>query len=588
MKKLIGLLIFWLSQAAFGLQAPYLYSADSVADTAIQLTWRNNSAAYLGIIVLRKADAADQYGVIDTAPGSATSFTDTVRPPSRTTYYYALTAFSQTEHADTSNQDSASITPPKPAPIDSIFVAPYFSAGWDTWDTLSHIVYMGFFDSSNVETGYRIYRSTNFGPFEIIKDFPSSTPSQEGIFLRDTDTTVSYNTWYMYYVVAYMGQKTLISNIDTVFALDINAMKRDAPKKCSLLDKICSFPIKYGSWSLKSGDTIVLNESSAPDSTFSIIDVSNPSGPRFAGTGKSGAAAILHYSNGNSLTYAYTKGDYVFAASGNYLSCYKYHLGTMLALSTIDVGRTVFPPCGFLSDTILIVPNWKTDSITEDSYLWAGEVLFKNNILSYSKEELIYYLRCGYIYCGYGSDLVSGVIFHGILFTEFNAYTEVVDFNYPVPPILYLNEHYPWSNLVFYMSLLSNGISLDAPGLSASRAVLVDTVKNLIFALSDSELSIYNCQIVAGVSHPASTARYAGQFLHVAKGKDGFASLIFLPQHFQPCAVSIYDLSGRRVGRMEGIRGETVAWPHQNRAGVYIIKALLDGKSVTAKVILSQ
>jgi len=51
MKKHIVLAVFFLWQAAFGLQAPYLYSADSVADTAIQLTWRNNSVDYQGIIV---------------------------------------------------------------------------------------------------------------------------------------------------------------------------------------------------------------------------------------------------------------------------------------------------------------------------------------------------------------------------------------------------------------------------------------------------------------------------------------------------------------------------------------------------------
>jgi len=52
----------------------------------------------------------------------------------------------------------------------------------------------------------------------------------------------------------------------------MGAMARSIPRKCSLLNKLGSFPIKYKGWSLKSGDTIVLNETGAPDSTtFSII-----------------------------------------------------------------------------------------------------------------------------------------------------------------------------------------------------------------------------------------------------------------------------------------------------------------------------
>ena len=281
MKNLAIVLI--LCSMSYALQAPYLYTADSVADTAIQLTWRNNSTAYQGIIILRATSAAAQYGAVDTASGSATSFTDIVKPSSQTTYYYALTAYSPTEHADTSNQDSAKITP---LPFESTFVAPTFFVVF--WDTLYHAASIGFRDTSNSAIGFRIFRSTNFGLFEMIKDLPLSAQDAKGD-VGYKDSTVSSNIWYMYYVVAYKGQQTLNSVTDTVFTFDVNAMKRGAPRKCVISDKIGSFPINYGNWSIKFGDTIVLNETNAPESSYSIIDVSNPRNPRFAGTGKSGS-----------------------------------------------------------------------------------------------------------------------------------------------------------------------------------------------------------------------------------------------------------------------------------------------------------
>ena len=608
MKKLIVLSVLCLSQAVFALQSPYLYTTDSISDTTIQLTWRNN-ATYLGIIILRKTSAAGLYNVIDTTAGSATSFTDIVKPPAQTMYYYALTAYSQTEHADTSNVDSASITP---KPFDSIFVAPP-AQQLGIWylDTLIPTVYICFWDTSNVENGYRIYRSTNFDSFEMIKDIPSTAFFSKGNFC-DTDATVSPNTWYMYYVVVYKGQQTLSSVTDTLFTFDLNAMKRENRKKCSLLDNIASFPINYGSWSLKSGDTIVLNERGAPDSVFSIIDVSNPSAPRFAGTGKSSAALALYYPSKIAL-YAYTKGDYLFKPQDDSLICYKYHSGTMQTLSALNIGRTVLLPYGFLSDTVLVVPNLTSTPCTgidclSSSYLWADNVLFKNDILSYSKEQLVYDWGCdgAFFPCDYSESPspASGVMYQGRFFVGIPGYGgniadfKVFDFNFPVPQKTFFGPNESNSSSLFFLDiqLLNNGITLDAPALTAdsswirsnAHAILIDTVKNLVFALSDSELSIYNCQIVAGISHPVSSAPHSVQFLHVAKGKDDFVSLIFLPHHNQPCAISIFDVSGRRVAQMEGIQGEIVVWPHQNRTGVYIVRAIINGGAITAKVVLSK
>ena len=243
MKKLMLGFVLIAVQGVFGLQAPYLYTADSVADSLVRLTWRNNSAGYFNVIVLRKSTVAGQYSVVGSTAGTATSFTDTVRQPAQGIFYYALTADSQNVHADTSNVDSVRITPPQPPPPVGTFVAPpdFFIS----WDTSAHAVPYQYSDSSTTESGYKLYRSTNFGPFQMIKDRPSLIPAQEG-FVRDTDHTVSPNTWYMYYVAAYEGQQTLSTQVDTVFTFDINALKRDAREHVLSLTRSEAYPSSTG------------------------------------------------------------------------------------------------------------------------------------------------------------------------------------------------------------------------------------------------------------------------------------------------------------------------------------------------------
>lgn len=590
MKKLIVLSVFCLCEAAFGLQAPYLYSADSVADTAIQLTWRNNSTTYQVIIILRKTSAAGQYSVINTLPGSATSFLDIVKPPVQTTYYYALTAYSQTENADTSNQDSASITPKKPT---NIFVSPQNLAL--SYDTLPYTVHMQFYDSSTVETGYKVYKSTNFAAFGMIKDIVSSTPSQKGV-ISFTDSAVSPNTWYRYYALSYNSQQNLSSSIDTFFTFDVGAMARSIPRKCSLVNKLGSFPIKYKGWSLKSGDTIVLNETGAPDSTtFSIINVSNPSAPIFAGTGKSPSAMLGKTS--------LSKGPYIFGNNGentppsytDSLFYYKYSSGEIKELSHMIIPELPHPfqsfqdPAtfipGFLSDTTFITMgtiNWGM-LYGGGSLVMATRYSFNQNTLSLIDTTALYSSEVMAGFMVFINKTYNGRYILYAAYPNIDSSVKIVDFNHS--PKVKATIHF---NGQIEFPVIVDNILVDAPALKNVNNVIVDTVKNLVFALSDSELEIYNCQIQVGILHGFFSTPMWRQTLRVSGGNGWPESLIFLPHHNQPCAVSIFDLSGRRIARMEGIRGETVAWPHQNRAGVYIVRAVLDGSAVTAKVILDR
>ena len=581
MKKHIVLAVFFLWQAAFGLQAPYLYSADSVADTAIQLTWRNNSVDYQGIIVLRKTTAAGSYVAIDTVPGIATAAWDTVRPTAQTKYYYALTAYSLTEHADTSNQDSASIAPKKPT---NIFVSPQNLAA--SYDTITHTVRVQFYDSSTVETGYKVYKSTNFAAFGMIKDIVSSTPSQKGV-ISFTDSAVSPNAWYRYCALAYNSQQSLSSSIDTFFTFDMGAMARSIPRKCSLLNKLGSFPIKYKGWSLKSGDTIVLNETGAPDSTtFSIINVSNRSAPIFAGTGKSPSAMLGKAS--------LTKGTFIFGNNAPYrdsLIWYKYSSGEIKLVSSMIIPKMPndfrypadsFP--GFLSDTTFITTG-SLGFVGGGGIFMAARYSFTKATLSFVDTASVNMWSSFNGFVDLSSKTYNGTYFLNAI-QESNALdyniVEIVGFNFS-PKINTIIHH---GQIEF--PIIEDGIFVDAPSLKNANTIFIDTVKNLVFALSDTDLAVYNCQITTGTTQKLFSTSHSVQSLRIVQEPCNSACIIFLPHHSRPADVSVYTVSGRLAYRLNNVFGETITWRRGNKTGVYLIKAIIDGQAYSAKAILTK
>ncbi|HUI91807.1 MAG TPA: T9SS type A sorting domain-containing protein [Chitinivibrionales bacterium] len=576
MKNPIVLVVFFLWQAAFGLQAPYLFSADSVADTAVQLTWRNNSVDYQGIIILRKTVAAGTYEAIDTAPGTATSFTDAVRPTAQTTYYYALTAYSLTEHADTSNGDSASITPKSTI----VFVSPQNLSVF--YDTLTHIVHVQFYDSSTVELGYKIYKSANFAAFEMIKDIVSSTRSQKGV-ISYTDSAVSPNTWYQYYALTYNNQQGLSSNVDTLFTFDLDAMARSIPRKCSLSNKLSSFPINYKGWSLKFGDTIVLNETGAPDSTtFSIINVSNPSALIFAGTGKSPAAMLGKAS--------LSKGPNIIGNEGpnmDSLVRYKYSSGEIHVVSGIMIPQlpsdfrypaTYFP--GFISDSVFITMG-SINFGFGDWVTMAARYSINNNIISFIDTTAL----DGYTVLN--NKIYNGRYFFNAIspgnFLSTDSIVEIIDFNYSpkVKTIIRVSGQIEFP-------IIADGIFIDAPVLKSAKNIFIDTVKNLAFALSDMELEVYNCQITTGTTQNIFSRHLSTPSLRIGQEPGNSICIIFLPRHFHPADVSIYTMSGRLAYRFSNVSDESINWRRGNKTGVYLIKAVIDGQTFSAKTILTK
>jgi hypothetical protein len=572
--KAILIILFALT-AAFGLSAPYLYPPVAVGNNAVQLTWRNNATDYAGIIILRRLGTAGQFAPIDTSPGTATTLMDNTVIASATPYTYALTAYSAAARADTSNSDTVTVAP---VIVGDIFVAPQ-NLSLSAYDTVNHVVRIYFYDSSTTETGYRIFRSTNYNGFVLIKDTVSQVPSsRETILLQDA--TALPNTFNQYYVVTYRSQpaESLTSTMVSTYTIDLNAMIRDAFRNSRaylVLTKAGSFSINYRGWALKAGDTIALNENGSPDSTFSIIDISEPNAPKFSGAGKSSAGMMDKTS--------FTRGPFVFGTFGGPLDtlyCFKYSHGTVSTMSAANLNLfPIFPRSGFINDTECIVAG-ASGGVAQRGYLYANNrYLFRNNALS-----LEYSAPFGEFYAVY-----DDIIFNSILFVNAQSegagmtFIRVVDYSIGSLTDLY-------GTMLDFKRLphIVNGMLIDTSKLKDANNIFVDTVKNLVIGLSDTELSVWTYHAVMGVAEGKAVNPSPRSAIRIFSELDKATAVITLPPHSGAASVSIYDLAGKRIRFFEGIRGESIQWVPESRTGVYVVKAVVDGRLYTERFVVSR
>jgi hypothetical protein len=579
MKKIAAIAVLAMCQFPMALQAPYLYSADSISDSTVHLTWRNNSTDYLGIIIMRKSETSTQFSVVDTATGSAALYDDNTVLPSAVPYVYALTAYSQTEHADTSNNDTVRITPK----ITDSFAAPFMLSA--NWDSLTHSVTIQFYDSSTLETGFRIYRSKNFSSFNMIKDTVSPVPSQKGTFTYK-DSAVSSNFWYQYYAVAYKAQQALGSDTDTVFTFIMGDYIKSTSRKCMLVRKTAVFPIKYKGWSLKSGDTIAFNETGTPDPTmFSIINISDPSQPKYMGFGTSEAARMLKPS--------ISKNDFLFCTNNQILYCFRYDKGTLISVNQINYLGYIESFPGFVSNGHVVVSYYISTpfgdsgecieySFTSNQFSLESSSMFPQfNFFGNSSQHSILerteydgkYLAIARSSYSYGAP--------GHLTYYADTMEQIIDFNFPSLPhaILFYN---PTRGLPRFV----DNILVDTPEIKAANDIYIDTVKNIVCALSDTLLSIYSCETRVGVPNPVSSVPVRGRTLQIIPLTGINTACIMLPAHARPATVSIYGISGRQLRRFENVAGNAVFWSHACLAGTFIVNAVVDGCPFTAKIIL--
>jgi hypothetical protein len=264
------------------LEAPYLISATALSDSSISLAWRNNDAAATGTIVMRRLLSESSYKTVDSIKSTTqVTYTDVKGLMPETAYSYQLRAFSQSAISDSSNSANATTLALTP-----VFIAPSATIAWD-YDT-SRYPTISVIDSSNCESGYRIYRDQDFsGTFSEITYHPSSIPKNKGAF-QIIDTGNSLNNWYTYKISAIKGDSSIAVYCTTFTFRSIKA------QQAVRFSKIGTFPLSVDSgWSAKVGDSIIVKENPAPEGKFTVLNIKDPKNPKFDGYADS--AALLSY-----------------------------------------------------------------------------------------------------------------------------------------------------------------------------------------------------------------------------------------------------------------------------------------------------
>lgn len=281
MKKLFLLAV--ICSTTHALQAPYLISAIALSDIRIVLTWRNNDIATQGFVILRKSESELSFTRIDSITNATVNtYTDSLLKDS-TTYHYRIFAYGASVLSDTSNEQS--VTTPKKNPV---FKRPGLSVSFQTSGT-SNFTSLTIYDSSDNEEGFIVYRSEEFSPlFNAIYEVNSVvTANNKSILLNDS--TIKFNTWYIYKIAVFKNSDTLFSSNASIYTF------RDPwVGEIVKFQKISDFPISYpGGLAALGGDSIILKENPSPPEAYTAISVKDVRNPIFSGYIDS--TALLNY-----------------------------------------------------------------------------------------------------------------------------------------------------------------------------------------------------------------------------------------------------------------------------------------------------
>ncbi len=170
--------------------APTGLSATATSSMTIALTWTDTSNNETAFMVYRGTSTGAVTTLIGTVVAGVTSYTNTDNTLSpSTTYHYGVTAINAAGESGLSNIASATTLPP-PA------TAPIPPAGLSATATSSTSVALTWTDTSNNETGFRVYRGTSTGAVTtLIATVAAGVTSY-------TDNTLSPSTTYYYGVTA--------------------------------------------------------------------------------------------------------------------------------------------------------------------------------------------------------------------------------------------------------------------------------------------------------------------------------------------------------------------------------------------------
>jgi hypothetical protein len=518
-------------------------------------------------------------------------------------YYYAVIADDGAGNSDTSNVDSASVPSwPRHCQPPLLTVA----------ENAKSRPVLNIEDRCDAESGYEVWRALDGAALAPWKSLPSDHPRAHEI-LTVVDSGVPMNSWASYQVRE-SGDSLRSDSVDH-FVYD-HAYGAQAYRGLKLGALLGSLPMNDPYWSYRIGDTLFAGERGAPDSTYSVIDLADPTQPRFLGYRKSGLfpkQALVnpgYYSDGKRLygiaissernlvvlrRYAYMDGDFLVRDSAAiYTAPFIEYPGIGIAAVS-----------GMFNDSLLycqLVDNYYFPGYRLNRYLarlvrypdsgevrtWAfpwviGKIrgISGSTLISYdhnSPSNTFDAFRF-YGFTKGGTKQHSGV--DRVVAPGDPGGEELAD---PRQTMLtssdgtrsygYLAEHLEWKWI--------GGMLTSNTDLTRARAVYLDSVAKRVYALDSAHLRIYSYDPASAIPKPR--AQSPG-FAILARPGGGLA--ISVPPGWEGAAIALFDLEGRR----RAVASPTAEGGYRipagmAPAGMYFLRASAQGRTLARMVVL--
>ena len=165
-------------------EAPVIVSVVPASDTAITVTWQDNSNTEDGFVLERREGLDGEWAEAATTAANVTEYTDTGLTPA-TGYFYRLYAFNDAGSSDTTEEAGTATLSGPAAPS-----APSAAAVSDTEITV------GWTDTSDNETSFEVWRKEGAGGEWTL----AGTAAEDAVSYDDSGLT--QNTLYVYRIRA--------------------------------------------------------------------------------------------------------------------------------------------------------------------------------------------------------------------------------------------------------------------------------------------------------------------------------------------------------------------------------------------------
>jgi hypothetical protein len=579
MKPFLLLLVTF--QSILALQVPTIKGLVAFSDTSVQVSWHSNDPAVTGFYILRIDPYMSFSWPIDTIAATESTYIDIPLQPAET-YGYGVAAFSPTASAFPTT--FSFITLPG---IRRIFNYPDLLS---SWDTVSSKIQVKIKDNSTIETGYKVLKAQNFGPFSEVASLVSANPALMDTIVF-TDNTVQAGSWYIYRVIVFNSTQKYTSET-TIYAYPKGQAR--TRKKLSLGSKVSDFSVRLGSWALKQGDTICVRQNGVPLDSCLLINVADKNKPVFAGRIRDRVPSFpqtpeSYVSLDNTLLYR----------NMTSMVLYRFTSGVIDSICTVPAYQINFMGLSATGGQVIgkINKNTLLARYFDKKYVYHGFYFISQDTLVYLGTDPL--LAAGFC-TQYTFLMLQAGRAYEYFVTGFQNGSNC-DLSAPVQQYYFSYDYFfnpltPGQNPVFPPPLPKapdttvreiEGYLTQDSLIKKSKVVFIDSARSLVFLFGDTMMSVYSFSFETGVSKQFQTPVNAGNTLSIIYHPSA-RRLTFSSSGLRsglPTMVRLYSSAGKLLFSRNAGRERSVLIPG-GICGMVIAKVVNGNEKAEKKVFI--